>query len=100
MAVGLRKSSTPMKVQGFSSQWRSLLRYARPSGSGLAVLVPKSRSVLVMLHVSDLYALSPTAIGTKVQVSGVLLGGGFDLFVADSIEGFDMGIAVPIFDDE
>lgn len=53
-----------------------------------------------MPHVSDLYALSPTAIGTQVQVSGVLLGGGFHLFVADSIENYDMGIAVPVFDDE
>lgn len=53
-----------------------------------------------MASVTDLYALSPAAIGAQVQVSGVLLGGGISFFLADSIEGFDKGIAFPLYDDE
>lgn len=53
-----------------------------------------------MLQVSDLCALSPAAFGTKVHVGGVLLGGRFDnLVIADSIESFDEGAAVPLLDD-
>jgi hypothetical protein len=53
-----------------------------------------------MLRVADLHALSPTALGAQFQVGGILLGGGLQLYVADSIEGFDMGISAPIIDNE
>src|SRR5262245_58019650 len=54
-----------------------------------------------MLRVSDLYNMDPSVTGTLVQVGGVLLGATFDnLVIADSIEQYDRGTAVPILDDE
>lgn len=53
-----------------------------------------------MVHVSDLCALPPTALGEQLQVSGILLGGGISFFLASSVEDFDRSIAVTLVDDE
>lgn len=50
-----------------------------------------------MLHVLEIYGFEPSAVGTLVHVGGMLLGGR-NLFVADSIEDFDRGIAIPLLD--
>jgi hypothetical protein len=53
-----------------------------------------------MLHVSDLYSQDSLAVGTLVQIGGMLLGASFDnLVIADTIEDFDLGVAVPLLDD-
>ncbi len=54
-----------------------------------------------MLHVSDLYNLDSSAVGTPVQVSARLLGTYFDnLVMADSIADYDQGVAVPLLNDD
>jgi len=54
-----------------------------------------------MIRVSDVYNLDASVVGTLVQVGGVLLSSSSDTFVlADSIEEYDHGVAVPLLDDD
>jgi hypothetical protein len=53
------------------------------------------------LQVSDVYDLPPDAIGKTVRVTAMLLGARFDrLDIADSFDAFDMGIVIPVIDDD
>ena len=50
-----------------------------------------------MLSVQAIYESAPSVIGQSVLVEGLLLGTGFEhQYIADSTEGYDRGIALPI----
>ncbi len=52
-----------------------------------------------MYNISELYSLDLSAVGSLVQAHGLLLGGK-NLVLADSIEDYDRGVAVPLLDDD
>ncbi|MBX9679884.1 MAG: hypothetical protein K2X38_14070 [Gemmataceae bacterium] len=53
-----------------------------------------------MMSVSKIYSSPPFAMGSRLEVRGILLGGGGGILIADSVEDFDVGFALPIQDDD
>lgn len=53
-----------------------------------------------MVDVKHLHALAGAPVGMRVHASGLLIGGGVEFFLADSIEDFDARIAIPLLDKE
>ncbi|WP_435016486.1 hypothetical protein TA3x_004052 [Tundrisphaera sp. TA3] len=47
------------------------------------------------MKVSDAHLLGKSLVGTTIDLQGLLLGGK-DLYIADSIEAFDQGVAIPL----